>query len=156
VSSIAITPTPLIGFKNLPAPYRNPESHAIITNPLRTQAAADNQRQWKLRLQLHAVSTPQTMVPSSRSFHQFGQSNIPYFTFATTRLLELHLWNRRSFISATNLETLSYATRRISKALSEAPHSQIIETYWNTAFLQNNIWSIAFETHTNEILKQVC
>jgi hypothetical protein len=57
---------------------------------------------------------------------------------------------------ATELERVSYATRRVSKALAEAPHWQIIEMYWNTAMQQNNIWSIAFEAHTKEILKEVC
>jgi hypothetical protein len=72
------------------------------------------------------------------------------------RLLEFHRWNRRPFMSASDMKTVSYATRRISKALAEAPHSQINETYWNTAMQQNNIWSIAVEAHTKEILKEVC
>jgi len=66
------------------------------------------------------------------------------------------MWNRQPFMSASDLEIVSYATRRVSKALAEAPHWQIIETYWNTAMQQNNIWSIAFEAHTKEILKKVC
>jgi hypothetical protein len=40
------------------------------------------------------------------------------------------------------------------KVLAEAPHWQIIETYWNTAMHQNNIWSIAFEALTKEIMKE--
>jgi hypothetical protein len=76
--------------------------------------------------------------------------------FVTGRLLELYMWSRRPFISASNLETVSYATQRILKALAKAPHWQIIEMYWNTAMQQNNIWSIAFEAHTKEILKEVC
>jgi len=59
--------------------------------------------------------------------------------------------NRRLFRSACNLETVSYATRRVSKALAEAPHWQIIEMYWNTAMQQNNIWSIAFEARTGDL-----
>jgi hypothetical protein len=51
---------------------------------------------------------------------------------------------------------LEHVTRQVAKELAEAPHWQIIETYWNTTMQQNNIWSIAFQTHTNEILKQVC
>jgi hypothetical protein len=51
---------------------------------------------------------------------------------------------------------VSDATLRIAKPLSEAPHWQIIEIYWNTAMQQNNIWSIAFEACRKEILKQVC
>jgi len=66
------------------------------------------------------------------------------------------MWNRRLFISASDLEMVCCATQRVAKALSEAPHWQIIETYWNTATQQNNIWSIAFEACTKEILKEVC
>jgi hypothetical protein len=76
--------------------------------------------------------------------------------FATGRLMELYMWNRRPFMSTSDLETVSYAIQRVAKALAEAPHWQIIETYWNTAMQQNNIWSIAFEACTMEILKQVC
>jgi hypothetical protein len=72
------------------------------------------------------------------------------------RLLELCMWKRWPVMSASDLETVSYATRRVSKALAEAPHWQIIETYWNTAMQKNNIWSIAFEACTKEILKEVC
>jgi hypothetical protein len=64
--------------------------------------------------------------------------------------------NRRPFISASDVETVSYATRRVAKALAEAPYWQIIETYWNTAMQQNNIWCIAFEERTKEILNEVC
>jgi hypothetical protein len=66
------------------------------------------------------------------------------------------MWNRLLIMSACNLETVSYATRRISKSLAEVPHLQIIETYWNTAMQQNNICSTAFEARTKEILKEVC
>jgi hypothetical protein len=76
--------------------------------------------------------------------------------FATGRLLELYMWNRRRFMSASDLETVSYAMQRVAKPLAEAPHWQIMETYWNTAMQQNNIWSIAFEVRTKEILKEVC
>jgi hypothetical protein len=55
------------------------------------------------------------------------------FVFAMGRLLELFMWNRWPFLSASNLETVSYATQRVAKALAEAPHWQIIESYWNTA-----------------------
>jgi len=61
--------------------------------------------------------------------------------------------NRWPFMSASDLETVSYAMQCVSKALAEAPHWHIIETYWNTAMQQNNIWSIAFEACTKEILK---
>jgi hypothetical protein len=37
------------------------------------------------------------------------------------------------------------------------PHNWlIIEMYCNTAMQQNNIWSIACEAHTQEILKEAC
>jgi hypothetical protein len=75
--------------------------------------------------------------------------------FATGRLGELYMWNRRPLMSMSDLETVSFATRRVPKALADAPHWQIIETYWNTAMQQNNIWSIAFEVRTEEILKEV-
>jgi hypothetical protein len=150
------TPTPLSGLENLPTPIPNPEARAIITNPLRTRATEKNQRQRQWKLQPQAVSTPRSMVSGSRSIHRFGHSDMTRLVFATGRLLELYMWNRRPFMSASDLETVSYATRRVAKALAEAPHWQIIETYWNTAMQQNNIWSIAFEARTKEILKEVC
>jgi hypothetical protein len=155
-SGIASTPTPLSGLENLPTPIPNPEARAIITNPLRTRATEKNQRQRQWQLQPQAVSTPRSMVSGSRSIHRFGHSDMTRLVFATGRLLELYMWNRRPFMSASDLETVSYATRRVAKALAEAPHWQIIETYWNTAMQQNNIWSIAFEARTKEILKEVC
>jgi hypothetical protein len=66
------------------------------------------------------------------------------------------MWNMRPFMSASEMETVSHATRRVSKALAEGPHWQIIETYWITAIQQNNIWSIAFKVDTKEIVKEVC
>jgi hypothetical protein len=66
------------------------------------------------------------------------------------------MWNRRSFMSASDLETVCYAMRRVAKALAEAPHWQIIKTSGNTAMQQNNNWSIAFKARTKEILKVVC
>jgi len=64
--------------------------------------------------------------------------------------------NRRPFMSASDLDIVSYATQRVAKSLAEGPHSQIIEMYRNTAMQQNNIWSIAFEARTKEIVKEVC
>jgi hypothetical protein len=96
------------------------------------------------------------MVSGSRSIHRFGHSDMTRHVFATGRLLELYMWNRRPFMSASDLETVSYATRCVSKALAEGLHWQIIETYWNTALQQNIIWSIGFEAYTKEILKEVC
>jgi len=66
------------------------------------------------------------------------------------------MWNRRPFMSASNLEMVSYATQCVAKELAEAPHWQIIEMCCNTAMQQNNIWSIAFEARTKVILKEVC
>jgi len=43
------------------------------------------------------------------------------------------MWNRRPFMSATDLETVGVATQSVLKALAGAPHWQIIEMYWNTA-----------------------
>jgi len=155
-SGIASTPTPLSGLENLPTPIPNPEARAIITNPLRMRATQTNQRQWQCQLQLQEVSTPETMVSSSRSIHRFAHSDMTCHVFPMGRLLELYMWNRRRFMSASDLETVSYATRRVSKALAEAPHWQILETYWNTAMQQNNIWSTAVEARTKQMLKEVC
>jgi hypothetical protein len=52
--------------------------------------------------------------------------------FATSRLLELNIWNRLPFMGACNLEMVSYAMQHIAKAFAEAPHLKIVETYWNT------------------------
>jgi len=79
-----------------------------------------------------------------------------HLLFAMGRLLELYMWNRWPFMSASDLEMASYARRCVAKALAEGPHWQIIEKYWNTAMHLNNIWSIAFEARTKEILKEVC
>jgi hypothetical protein len=75
--------------------------------------------------------------------------------FATGRLLKIYMWNRRPFMSASDLETVSYAMQRVAKESAEDPYWQIIETYCNTAMHQNNIWSIAFEGRTKETLKEV-
>jgi len=76
--------------------------------------------------------------------------------FVPGRLLELYIWNRRPFMSASDLEMVSYATRRVGKALAEVPHWQIIETYRNTTMQQNNICFIAFEALTKEIMIEIC
>jgi hypothetical protein len=69
------------------------------------------------------------MVSGSRSIHQSGDSDMKHLVFATGRLLELYMWNRRPFMSASDLEMVGYAMRRIAKAVAEAPHGQIMETY---------------------------
>jgi len=155
-SGIASTPTPLLGLENLLTPIPNPKARVTITNPLRTPATEKNQRQRQWQLQLQAVSTPQSVVSGNRSIHRFGHSDMMHLVIATGRLMELYMWNRRPFVSASDLEMVSSATRHAAKALAEAPHWQIIEKYWNTAIQQNNIWSIAFEACTKEILKEVC
>jgi len=66
------------------------------------------------------------------------------------------MWNRPPFLSASDLEMVRYAMQRVAKVSVEDPHWQIIETYWNTAMQQNNIWSIAFEASTKDIFKDVC
>jgi hypothetical protein len=70
--------------------------------------------------------------------------------------MELYMWNRGPFISASDLEMVSYGTQRAAKAFAAAKYSQIIEKYWNTAMQENNIWSIAFEACAKGILKEVC
>jgi hypothetical protein len=59
-------------------------------------------------------------------------------------------------MNASDLEMVSYATRRLAKALGEASHWKINETYWNTAKQQNNILCIPLEARTKEILKELC
>jgi len=81
---------------------------------------------------------------------------MPRRVFAMGRLLELSMWHRRPFMSASDVETISYATRCVLKPLAKAPHSQIIETYWNTAMQQNDYSSIPFEARTKELSKGVC
>jgi hypothetical protein len=76
--------------------------------------------------------------------------------FATGGLLKLYMWNRLPFMSANDLEMVSYATRRVATAFADTPHWEIKETYCNTAMQQNNIRSIAFEARTKEIVKEVC
>jgi len=155
-SGIASTPTPLRALENLPIPIPNPEAHTMITYPLRTQATEKNPRQRPWGLQPQAVSTPRLMVSGSRSIHRFGQSDMMYLVFAMGRLLELNRWNRRPFMSASDLEIVSYATQHIAKAFAEYPDWQIIDTYWNTAMPQNDIFFIAYEARTMEILNEVC
>ena len=65
------------------------------------------------------------------------------------------MWNRRPFMSTSAVEMVSYATRRVVKTLAESPRWQKIETYWNTAMQQYNIWSIAFQARKSEILNDV-
>ena len=66
------------------------------------------------------------------------------------------MWNRWPLRSASDVAMVSYAPQPVAKAFAEAPHWQIIDQHWNTAMQQNNIWSVAFEAHTQEILKEAC
>ena len=65
------------------------------------------------------------------------------------------MWNRQRFVSASDLEMVSNATQCVVTASAEAPSWQIIEIYWSTTMQKNNIWSIAFVAHREEILKEV-
>ena len=132
-SGIRITPTPRSGLENLPTPILIAEARAIIRNSLRKRATEKNQRQRQWQLEPQEVSTPRSMVSGIRSIHGCGHSDMMHLVFARGRLLEHYMWNRRPFMSASDLETVSYATRHVSKALAAASHWQIIETYWNTA-----------------------
>jgi hypothetical protein len=60
-------------------------------------------------MQLQAVCTPLSMLSGSHSIHRFGHSDMTRLVFATGRLLELYLWNRQPFISASDLEMVGYA-----------------------------------------------
>jgi len=109
-SGIASAPTHLRGLEILPTPFPSPEAHVTITNPLRTRDTERNQRQRLWHLQPQAVSTPQSVVSGSRSIHRVGHSDMMCLVFATGRLMELYIWNRQPFMSASNLEMVSYAT----------------------------------------------
>jgi hypothetical protein len=39
------------------------------------------------------------------------------------------MWNRRPFMTASDMEMVSYVTRRAVNPLAEDPHWQIIEKY---------------------------
>jgi len=121
-SGIASTPTPLSALQKLPTHIPNPEARAIITNPLQTRATERNKRQMQWQLQLQEVSTPWSVVSGSRSIHRLGHSNMTRLVFTIGRLLELYMWNRWPFMSASDLEMVSCATRCFAKALAEAPH----------------------------------
>jgi hypothetical protein len=71
-------------------------------------------------MQPQGVSTPRSMVSISCSVHRLGHSVMTRLCFATGRILELYMWNRWPFMSASDLETVSYATQRVSKAVAEA------------------------------------
>jgi len=155
-SGSAITPTPLSRHENLPTPIPNPEAHVIMTDAPQTRATEWNQRHQKWQLQLQAVSTPWWVVSGSHCIYQFGHPGMTRLVFATGRLLDLAMWNRRQLKWASDMDQVSYAMWHVAKALAEAPHLQMIEKYWNTAMQHSNICSLAFEVCTKEILKEVC
>jgi hypothetical protein len=155
-SGIACNLTPLRGFENLSTHIPNPDAHGTITNPLRMRATEKNQRQRQCQFQPQVVSTPQSVVSRSRSIHRFGQSDTMRLVFTTGRLMELYMWNRWPFMSTSGLQMVRYVTQHAVKVVADAPHWQIIEKYRNTAMQQNNIWSIAFEVCTKNIVKEVC
>jgi hypothetical protein len=121
-SGIASTSTPLSSVEKLPTSIPTPEDRAIITNPLRMRATERNQRQRQRHLEPQAVSTSRSVVSRSLRIHRFGHSDMTRRCFATGRLLEPYMWNRRTFMSTSNLETVSCAMRRVAKALAEASH----------------------------------
>jgi hypothetical protein len=147
---------PLSGLENLPTRISNPEACVIITNPLRMRTRESTHRRRPWELQLQAESTPRSIVSSSCSIHPFGYSDMTGLVLATGRLLTLYMWNRQPLMCGSDLEMVTYTTRHIAKALPQGPHLQIIETYWNTALEQNNIWSISFEPPTKKILNKDC
>jgi len=118
-SSIAITPTPLSSPENLPTPIPNPKAGAIISNTLPTRATERNQRLTQRQLQTQAVSTPRSVFSGSRSIQLFGHSEMTCPVFAMSRILELYMWKRRLFMSASEMVTVCYATRHIAKVLAE-------------------------------------
>jgi len=109
-SGIASTPTPLHSLENLAIPIPNPEACVTITNPLRMRSTQRNLRQRQWQLQPQAVSTPQSVVSGSRCIHLFHHSAMTRPIFAMGRLMELYMWNKRLFMSASDLEMVSYAT----------------------------------------------
>jgi len=119
------------------------------------QATERNQGQRQWQLQPQAMSTPQSVVSDNYRIQWFGQSDMIRLVSSTGRLLVLYLWNRRPFVSGSNLERVGYSTQHVAKALAEAPHWQTIEKYWNTPVQQNNIWSIASEACTKQIFQEV-
>jgi hypothetical protein len=114
-SGITNPHTPHSGLENLPTPIANPEAPAMITNPLRKQATENNQIQKQWQLQQQGVSTPRSLVSGRRNIQRFDLSDMTRLVFAMGTLLELYMWIRGPFISASNLETVRYTTRRISK-----------------------------------------
>jgi len=121
-SSIAITPTPLSSFETLPTPIPNPVACVIISIPPQIWATDRNQRQRQWQLQPQGVSTPQSLDYDSLSIHYFVHSDMTRLVFATGRLLELYMWNRQPFMSASDLEMVRYAMQPVAKGWAEPLH----------------------------------
>jgi hypothetical protein len=122
ISGIAHTPTPLSGLENMPTTISTAEARGIIPSPLRTRVTGSNQRQRQWQLQLQTVSIPRSVVSGSSSIPRLGHPNMTRLVVVTGSVLELYLWNRCPCMSASELETVSWAKRRVAKALAEAPH----------------------------------
>jgi hypothetical protein len=121
-SGIASTPTPPCGHPNLPTPIRNAEAQAIIAHPLQSRATEKKHRRRQRQFPLQAVCKPRFIVSGSRSFHRFGHSERTCLVFVKSRLLGLYIWNRRPFLSSSELQMVGYATRCVAEALAEAPY----------------------------------
>jgi hypothetical protein len=113
------------GHDILPTPIMNPDTSATITNPLRTRATKMNQRQLLWQLQLQLVSTPRSVVSSSRSIHQFGCSDTMHLLFGMGRLMELYMSNRRLCRSARDMEMVRFAMGCVAKASANVNRSRI-------------------------------
>jgi hypothetical protein len=96
------------------------------------------------------------MVSGICSINRFCHPDMTRLVFPMGRLRKVYMPNRCLLIWEGDVATVSNATRRIAKALDDAPHWQILETFRNTVRQQNNIRSIISEAHTMEILKEVC
>jgi len=155
-SRLAITTTPPSGCVNLPTLTPHEEARSIIANPLPTWATDMNQIQMQGQIQLQVVSTPQSVVSGSSSIHPCGYSDMTHLVYPMRTLMLLYKRNRRPYMSVSRLEMVCYAMQHLAKALTGAPHSQIIEKFWDTTMQHNNISSIALEAGPKEILKEIC
>jgi hypothetical protein len=106
------TSTLFSDLENLSTPIPNPEAQAIITYQVGTRAAAKNQRWRQKQLHQQPVSTPRLMVSGSHSIQPGGHSDMTRLIFETDRLQELYMWMNQLFMSASDLDTVSYATQK--------------------------------------------
>jgi len=115
-SGIASTPTPLSGFENRPTPY-------LIQKPawsLHNHCEHDLQKGIRDRRSGngHRISCLHLdeWSPAVAASIDLVTQTWSVLYFATGRLLELYIWNRLLFMSASSLEMVSYATRHVAKA----------------------------------------